>query len=64
MLGHGRDPLLIDPGHSTGSLSLDTVGKRMMPPWPHQDLTAGGRQSLSAGSLPIGCLGLTLNALD
>lgn len=64
VFGHGQDRLLIDPGHSTGSLNLDTVGRHMMPPQPHQDPTAGEMQSLSADSLPIGCLGLTLIALD
>lgn len=63
VLGHGQAHLLIDPGRSTGILSLGTLDRHMMSLQPHLDPTAEEMQSLSAGSLPIGCLGLTLNAL-
>lgn len=62
--GHGQDPLLIDPGRSTGSPILDTICRHKKPPLLHWDPTAEERQSLSVGSLPTDCLGQTLNALD
>lgn len=64
MPGRERDHLLKAPGRSTGSPSLDTGGRHKMPRQLHWDPEAEERQSLSGGSLPIDCLGRTLNALD